>query len=312
MLLTLLLACGDKDDSALPSDTTDTTDIADTQDTQDTQDDGPPQVIEVFPADGSAGHTPSEHVSFVFQKVVDPATVSAHLDLSGFVACDVRWNDDNTGFSLVPKTPLELLLIDSAEDETRQEYTVTLGADVADLDGNTLGAPVSTTFTMARELSVRTATQSELTGSVSSTGQFGDGLQVGDDGSETTWATLITWDLSGIPSEASGLSSASLSLSTKLLAGDPWGDLGPLRIERVSIDGKSGTHAASALGSQEGPSGEGTDVVSVTGLLADEVGESDGRGQLRFRFTDASDGTGDRDLIQIEDETALKLIVYVP
>lgn len=311
MFWMLMMACGEKDDTASPDDTQ-VTDDTQVDDTGDTGQPAMPQVIEVFPEPGSTGNQPSEHVRFVFNKAMDPLTVNPNINLSGFVASDLRWNDDYTQLWVVPKEDIELLQVESVEDDGWQEFTVLLGADVADADGNTLGEPVSTTFTMARLLSVRTELKSELTNCVSSKGEFCEkDLVAGDTGKLNTWVALLTWDLSGIPSEALGLAGASLALDTQVYAGSPYKDLGGMRLERVSVDGLAGAYAALASADMEGSTEEGIDVLTVTELFQDEVAEMDGRGQLRVRFVDDHDGDEQADQVLIQ-AASLKLVVYIP
>jgi hypothetical protein len=271
----------------------------------------PPAVVSVTPASGSAGNTPQEEVMFVFNKAMDPASVSAFIDVSGYVSVTPRWTEGDTVLTLVPNDPVELLVIDSVEDETRQEFTVSLTAGALDATGQALTEDAGTTFTMARELPVRTALKSELTGCISSTGQHSELWMLGDDGSDNAWVTLLTFDLSGIPTQASGLASASLSLESKVLIGDPFGELGTWTLDRMSVDGLSGAVTGSALATQAGPTQEGSEVVEAASLFQDDVGESDGRGQVRLSFSEVTDDGEDRDLVQLED-AALKLVVYVP
>ena len=95
---------------------------------------GRPTVVETDPADGDAEVPLDGPIVLRFSTLMDTASVEAELRLAPTFAHDLRWSGEL--LEIVPAEPLR----------SDREYTVTIGADAADIAGVSLGSGVSLAF----------------------------------------------------------------------------------------------------------------------------------------------------------------------
>lgn len=100
-------------------------------------DETPPEVAGSLPADGASGTTRTGPCWIAFSEPMDEHSVSDNTSVSPYFASTSHWSEDADTVFLVPYAPLD----------AGTAYTITVGADCEDANGNTMGTDVAITFT---------------------------------------------------------------------------------------------------------------------------------------------------------------------
>ena len=161
------------------------------------------------------------------------------------------------------------------------------------------------TVTVLSEASLDGYRVSDGTGSAAQDIIVGNG-EISEDGDELVARGFLSFDISGIPSEAT-IEKLELRFYQKEIEGDPYSKLGALALEHVSYGDSLGAEAfdtpatASALlGSETSPGAWYIlSDASLVSWLASDLATGLPRFQLRLRFEQEVDGDGIEDWIGV-------------
>jgi len=96
----------------------------------------PPTVLGITPADGATDVSPDTDVVIVFSEPMDQATADGNVTMTGGTITSLEW------------TAADTLVVHHEAWTLKSMVTVTVGTGLADLAGNHLAAPVSSTFSV--------------------------------------------------------------------------------------------------------------------------------------------------------------------
>jgi hypothetical protein len=278
----------------------------------------PPTVTSRTPVDGATGVSPATTATATFSEAMDGATISSATvqlrdPLNNPVAGTVTYNSANRTATLTPAAALAV--------STLYQATVLGGpGGVKDLAGNALATTSTWSFTTASSATsqvtftavasqdgwVRESTESSNVGGViSATGNTTRALRIGDDGSDRQFKTIVSFDTSSLPDDAT-IISATLRLRRGAVTGsNPFVSLGDCFVD--VIEGGFGGNVALAVGDFQAPA-TAVQVATMTnaavnGALSEGVLNVDGMAavnrtgttQLRvyFELDDDDDGSTD-------------------
>jgi hypothetical protein len=288
---------------------------------------GAPSVVNVSPSDGATGVAADAVVTVTFSESMNTTTVETAYSSTDLPKGSVsfNWSNGDTVLEITPNAPLTIV---TGSNPVARSYAFTIGSSAVDLQGEALPSFSSSFSTLRGIPQTLTAVQNRtLTGNYRSDDVYGDNscvqagsttTCVGDSSNaNSTYRGFVTFDLSGLPAETQGLSSAQLTMSVDNIHGSPSSGLGNLLAEHVSFDSISlDAFQAAPLGSAIPVSGSYSVSAQLSAdLLSSVQGDLAARGysQFRFRFSIATNTNGAGDLIEVTwDTEQLAVTCLVP
>lgn len=286
-LLSLLAACGPKDAT-------------------------PPQVLANYPQDGYHGFKRDESIRITFSEPMDTAATEEAFQLfdpgGAPLAVDFAWENENRRLVVTPQSPLAY-----SPDASYLSYRYLLTTAARDRAGNPLERGLDVTFTTLRTLTAVRDSVAALDGAVSDLGfVYNDPndpsayptAPTGDTAGNRGVRSFFAFDLGGLGIEPDDLAYAHVGFFCDSISGDPSGDLGNLRIERVNylesggLDG--GDYGAAVLDQVGAAGGWGsgqTLTLDVDTPLQNALAEGQVYLQLRLRFAQETDGDSAEDAV---------------
>jgi hypothetical protein len=279
---------------------------------------GAPTIVEVSPSDGATGVPVTAVVTLTFSEPMNTAAVQAAYSSGELPASSVTfsWSAGNTVLQIAPNQPLTLATGTSPATTTAKHYAFEIGTGAVDQGGDAL-APFSSGFSTLRAVTqtLGAVQDRSLTGNWRSDDVYGDNsctqsgsttTCIGDSSnSNSTYRGFVTFDLSALPAQTEGFSTAQLGMSVDNMRGSPFADLGSLLVEHVSFDSISlDAFNSAALSSPISLSSSATLGVGaqldfdVLSPAADDL-PALGRSQFRFRFTTGTNSDDSGDLIEV-------------
>jgi hypothetical protein len=279
---------------------------------------GAPTIVDVSPSDGATGVPAAAVVTLTFSKPMNTIAVQAAYGSSDLPpsAVTFSWSAGNTVLQIAPNQPLTLAAGTSPAATTAKHYAFEIGTGAVDESGDPL-PPFSSGFSTLRAVTqtLGAVQDRSLTGNWRSDDVYGDNsctqsgsttTCIGDSSnSNSTYRGFVTFDLSALPAQTEGFSTAQLGMSVDNMRGSPFADLGSLVVEHVSfgsisLDAFNSAALSSAISlSSSATLGVGAqlDFDVLSPATADLP--SLGRSQFRFRFTTATNSDASGDLIEV-------------
>lgn len=291
----------------------------------------PPSVVEVSPPSGEVGVPSDAVIVITFSEAMDRAATEAAYTSEDLPADAVTfaWNGASTELTITPNAPLELATGTDPELVPAKEFAYELSEGARDRAGNPL-APARFGFSTLRRIEqLFPAVQDrDLTGNFRSNGSYGNGdcarnastaVCVGDSGqpANVQYKGFLSFELEPFALGEGQLVSALLSLELTAVEGNPFGGLGNLILEHVSFDEidddafeDEPLAVVGGIAQQAAPGAvlQGDVRSFVEADLAEERST-----QFRLRFSQATDGDGDTDIVVSDWSTqSLRLTFLLP
>jgi hypothetical protein len=282
-----------------------------------------PVVSRVVPADGARGILPDADVVFTFSAPMDTGSVEAAYVSSTLPAAEIsfEWSAGDTVLRVRPNAPLQVNRgVDSAT-VIPASYVIDIGSPAKDKAGLRL-VPKHVNFTVVRSITEEFAAvqDRDLTGNWRTDDTYGSiycervdtTICIGDGAS--VYKGFLTFPLNELPSDVVSVSAAELSSTVELIAGDPFGALGTLRVEHVEFN-VIGSEAltASALAAAKALS---TSAIGAQQMSADVLAEvrtdwgSRARSQFRLFFDTATNSDAVADQVICDWASAHLTLTY--
>jgi hypothetical protein len=204
-----------------------------------------PVVSSVVPAEGARGILPDADVVITFSAPMDTRSVEAAYVSSQLSATAVSfvWSAGDTVLRVRPNAPLQVNRGVAGATVNPASYVIDIGSAARDKAGLAL-VPKHLNFTVVRAITeeLDAIQDRNLTGNWRTDDTYGTlycelvdtTICIGDGSS--VYKGFVTFPLNDLPSDVVSLSAAELSSTVQLIAGDPFGALGTLRLEHVEFN----------------------------------------------------------------------------
>lgn len=291
------------------------------------RDDEPPSIRATSPADGEAGVTAHTAIVLRFSESMDRATTLAALSSESVqIPTAQEWHDSDRELHLRPESPLAYA--DGDAETAPLTYVVDLSESSRDAAGNPLQARAFSFQTLRRVTQILLPmSDAELTGSwrgdgaAASEGCAAPIVCVGDDAfsedpeSTAQYRGFLSFDLEPLPDQQIEIVDARIHLTASTLLGDPFSELGELRLERAGFEalGAAAFEAApqATFAAMTDPTLGATGEHILWALSADL--ESGGLHQYRLTFDRGSNRDGEPDVASfLPEEQRLEITYLIP
>jgi len=270
-----------------------------------------PRVVAITPEDGAVGVDKDAVITITFDEPMDQASAQAAVQspqLAGGVT--FSWDDTKTVLTVTPTTPLPYATGNDGVVANSFEVKVTTTAE--DRAGNTLEKEATTQFStlrlIGRSVPLIDAYNIFGEGSISNETTSSDcEPAIGDTTTNIGGRAFLRFDLSMLPDDIVGISSAALALRFYSF-GNPFGKLGVLTVEHYTV----ATYTAQSLLATAdelatvaplAANANGDRTVDVTSAIAADFADRaalGGRTGFRFSFPILTNSDGVRDRAQID------------
>jgi Bacterial Ig-like domain len=209
-----------------------------------------PTVMSVSPADGVKGVAADARIVVTFSQPMDQLATQAAYQSDSLPTSGVTFDWDSAGMvmTITPNAPLAYAR-GTSTSVTAKRYDFNLTSVARDRVGTAL-VPLSVGFTTLRDITVTLGSQADLSGTLRIDGTVTglvpktSKLTVGDSFNNTGFRSLLSFDLSGIPTglPASDLRLATFQLFKNGVGGDPYLYLNPPCSGTVQCDEYATVH----------------------------------------------------------------------
>lgn len=279
-----------------------------------------PLVADTMPAANATGVPADQKLFVTFSEQMDPATVESAYSSSQLPLDKVSlsWSPDGRVLTISPDQPLEYAAGTGTDPSAVMPltYSITIGAEAADLAGNPLEAPLELSFSTRRRLTATFETDPDLTKAYLDDGVLNTvSLWVGDNAQGKRFRSYVTFDLSTLP-DASEVESASFKGTQDAPAGMPYA-LGAVMAQHLSFSTLDNINAVAAISLPGEFSTNGNieeKVIDVTPQVQDDVAHRATRGhrsQYRFQIDTVTDGDPVADTAIFTKNTFEMTVQYV-
>jgi hypothetical protein len=266
----------------------------------DPEDTEAPLVVETTPAEAGTGIDSKAKITIRFSEPMDVGTVlsayeSAQLPLD---KVSMSWNEDLTELTVSPDAGL-LYAEGTGTDlaaVSRLTYSISIGADAADLMGNPMGAAYKLSFSTKLRMFTTAALVPELSHTTLGGALLGVDVDVisGDASiNNLPYRGYVSFDLASIP-QGSVVESASFAARQLSVEGTPYGALGPLQTYHLTFAAMNDvftTNPISAPGIFSMDGNSESKSIDVTPQVIDDLANRVARGdhtQYRLQFDSVS------------------------
>lgn len=236
------------------------------------------------PANGASGLRSDTQMTVSFSEPMNPTSVQGAYKSDTLPAgsVDLRWNNEATLLTITPKQPLEYAL------ETAKTYDFTLSSAAKDRAGNSI-ASTRVGFKTLRRKTRSFEPENPPTRYLSGNAD----MIVGTLASNIAQVQYLSFELSDLGSTPAGdIQSASLKTLQSGCVGEPFTQLGGVKLESVWFSGQSVPDPTSVsvlrdlgiLSSQPSPQTHRLEVLEALRADWSQRGERDNRSKYRLRF----------------------------
>ena len=279
-----------------------------------------PLVADTMPAANATGVPADQKLFVTFSEQMDPATVESAYSSSQLPLDKVSlsWSPDGRVLTISPDQPLEYAAGTGTDPSAVMPltYSITIGAEAADLAGNPLAAPLELSFSTRRRLTAAFETDPNLTKAYLDDGVLsGVSLFVGDNSTGKRYRSYATFDLSTLPA-GSEVESASFKGTQQAPSGMPYA-LGAVMVQHLSFSTLDNINAVAAIslpGEFSSNANLEEKVIDVTPQVQDDVTNRATRGdrsQYRFQIDTVTDGDPVADTAIFTKNTFEMTVQYV-
>ncbi|HVI04256.1 MAG TPA: Ig-like domain-containing protein [Enhygromyxa sp.] len=295
-----------------------TTDESETE-TGDEPDTTPPSIVSVSPEDAATGVGSDVNVVITFSEPMDRVSTQAAWQSADITGVVMQWNANDTELTIVPNEPLAYGMGATYETTQALEYAFTIDVTAEDLAGNTLEAPVSSSFFTWRHVVMQIAPVDEMTGMAYQPGSNINASQVyaGDVQGDTQQKGVLTFELPALPPTLEAIVSAELSAEQTTVSGSPYGPLPGLgEIHLLDVVFMLGSQAFDApaisdLGVfSDNPTLE-IKSHDVTAAVVDDHAQGRANTQFRLEFPIPTNGNGEVDRVTLSKPTVSLELGYL-
>jgi methionine-rich copper-binding protein CopC len=194
----------------------------------------PPTVVDTTPDSDQLGIKRDATITLFFSEAMNTAATGSAITVQGSSwndGFDLGWGSDKKGVTLMPHSAFPY----------GENIVVTVGTGAKDEAGNALAQAYVFEFRVIRRTTTTLYPVQALSGQA-----VPGGYLVSDNGfageiTNDSIRTMLTFDLSGLPSDLTSITSAFLYLREVSVTGNPYGELGGLEAHHVnygaSLDG---------------------------------------------------------------------------
>jgi methionine-rich copper-binding protein CopC len=186
-----------------------------------------PTIIDTTPDSDQLGIKRDATITLFFSEAMNTAATGSAITVQGSTwsdGFDLGWGSDKKGVTLIPHSAFP----------HGENIVVTIGTGTKDEAGNALAQPYIFEFRVIRRTTTTLYPVQALSGQA-----VPGGYLVSDNGfageiTNDSVRTMLTFDLSALPSDLTNITSAMLYLSQASVTGNPYGELGNLEAHHVN------------------------------------------------------------------------------
>jgi len=247
-----------------------------------------PKVVSTTPTADATGVGAGAKIEITFSEPMDRGTIEAayaspELPLDKI---SMAWNADGTVLTISPDQPLIYAEGTGTDPSavTPLDYTISIGADAADLAGNPIDAPLALTFMTKRRMFTTFAIEPSLSRTTLGGSALGEqtDVMVGDASlSNLTYRGYVSFDLAALPDGAS-IESASFAARQLAVEGAPY-DLGPINTYHLTFSAMMNVGSIAPLslvGVFSDDAAPASKSIETTAQVIDDVAHRNERGHL--------------------------------
>ena len=114
----------------------------------------PPAVVSISPDNGAVGVHSDTTIVILFSEAMNEDSVESGVSVSSVLDGDLdfSWNDNRTQLTVTPGTELVYATGTDPDSATAREYSVTIGMEAMDVEGNGIEAPFTSSFATLRQI----------------------------------------------------------------------------------------------------------------------------------------------------------------
>jgi hypothetical protein len=267
-----------------------------------------PRIVSVTPANGAKGVAKDAQIVITFSAPMNQSATQAayqSADLPGSQTV-MTWDPSGSILTIKPNMPLAYAAGTDPLTLLAKRYAFRITTTATDLLGNKLAADVQDEFTtlrrLSKELEGRVDRLERNTVSICGTAAVTSSASVGDNETNTPDKFRSSFDLTTLPPGITIFETAKLYLEQVSSIGDPYGGLGPLKLEHVYFaPGDTNIWETPPLASLGNISTSWQAPVNaeVRDALMDDYlkrSQRNNQSQYRFCFTKATDSDGKMDV----------------